>query len=221
MPVARVVITQIRDQDDANITPSSVNDGDAVVYNYAADKFILSDVSITVDTRRNILSSSPGKNKIALSSDTFELFIWNGTNWRVAPLELNTVSSAPDIGLQPPMVQNDLSGYSNEYITDKLIANCRIGSSSINSEGSFRVNNGKLQIYLNSTWNDIVLGFRFRENSNENYELEHKPIGFEWWYEVATGNSDKTAINGLPLVMGYEADMGAYPTHPQIIGRSF
>ena len=176
--------------------------------------------SLTVETRANILALTPTATGYAFSSDTNEAFLWDGSAWWVAPLELNEQPNAIDMGLLPPMVTNDRSGYTAEYITDKIIYNSLILGSAVDEEGSVRTVSGAMQVYLNGTWNHVVTGFRFREDDTGGYQLEHKPIGFTWWVEVANGNSDELGLNGLPLAQGYAVSMGAYPVHEQIVGRT-
>lgn len=170
-------------------------------------------------TRAAILASTPTLRSAALSTDTLEMFIWDGSTWYVAPLELIEQANAVDMGLQPPMVQNDRAGYSADYITDKSIFNSRVLGSDVDEEGSIRTSSGELQVYLSGEWQTAVTGFRFREDDNGGYELEHRPIGFDWWIEVLSGNSDELGLNGLPLAQQYSASMGAYPAHVQIVGR--
>lgn len=171
------------------------------------------------NTRAVILASSPTIRTVALSTDTLEMFVWNGTAWHVAPLELIEQPNAVDMGLLPSMVSNDRAGYTDNYITDKTIYNSAIGGNANTDEGSIRITDGTYQVYLNGTWNDIVTGFRFREDDDGGYELEHRPIGFDWWIEVMSGNSDELGLNGLPLAQQYQVSMGAYPVHQQIVGR--
>jgi len=170
-------------------------------------------------TRSAILASSPTIRTVALSTDTLEMFVWNGIAWHVAPLELIEQGNTVDMGLLYPMVQNDRAGYTADYITDKTIYNSAIGGNANTDEGSIRVSGGTYQVYLSGTWNDVVTGFRFREDDNGAYELEHRPIGFDWWVEVMSGNSDELGLNGLPLAQQYSVSMGAFPVHQQVVGR--
>lgn len=173
------------------------------------------------DTRANLLAMTPALPVIALASDTLEHMIWNGSGWYVAPLELIAQANAVDMGLLPPMVANDRAGYTADHVTDKVIYNSAIGGSAATTNGGVRVSSSTLQMYLNSVWNDVVTGFRFREISANNYALEHKPIGFTLWLEVDSGNSQSDlGLNGLPLVQGYQVSMGAYPVNPLIVGRT-
>ena len=173
------------------------------------------------NTRAIILASSPTVRTVALATDTLEMLVWDGLAWYVAPLELIVQPNAVDMGLLPPMVQNDRAGYSAATITDKTINNSTIGGNANTTTGSIRVSSGVLQIYLLGTWNDVVTGFRFREDSvSGQYELEHRPIGFTSWIEVMSGNSDALGLNGLPMTQGYVTSMGAYPVHGQIVGRT-
>lgn len=124
----------------------------------------------------------------------------------------------PDIGVEQT---SDKRGYGLDYVTDKLISNCTIGSNSDEVEGSIRTNSGYYQIYLNGVWNDIVINFRFREDSSGGYELEHKPVELELWYEVMSGNSDIIGIDGKPIFQQYTTNMGAYQSDLIISGGSF
>lgn len=200
-------------------TPISGDDGKAAVWDDSLQKHVYVSFSLVSDIRKNIIASTPTQRTVALSTDTLEMFVWSGSAWYVAPLELIEQPNVADMGLTPPMVANDRAGYSATYITDKTIYNSAIGGNANTDEGSIRVSSGTYQAYLNGTWNDIVLGFRFREDDNGAYELEHRPIGFDWWIEVMSGNSDELGLNGLPLAQQYSVSMGAYPVHQQIVGR--
>lgn len=174
-----------------------------------------------IDTRANILASTPSAAQVAFCSDSLEMAFWNGSAWYFHPLELNAIPNGVDMGLLPPMVQNDRSGYTATAITDKVIHHSTIGANANTVTGGIRVSSGALQIYLNGTWNDVVTGFRFRENSAGGYALEQKPVGFNLWIEVDSGNSaSDLGLNGLPLVQGYQISMGAYPAYPRIVGRT-
>lgn len=178
-------------------------------------------LTITIDTRANILASTPTGNALGFATDTNEFFVYN-TGWYVAPLELKADNGTPDIGLQWPMVNNDKSGYTAKWITNKSIFNSRILGSSIEEEGSIRTVDGELQVYLNGTWETAVTGFRFRQDDDWLYHLEWLPTGFTKWIDVATGDStDDLGLNGLPLVQNYIADIGPYPTPIRLQGRSF
>lgn len=218
--------------------PGAGDDGKAVTYDHGTGDFGYASGGVTdhgaltgladndhpqyvlvSDTRTNILASSPTVRTVALSTDTLEMFVWDGAAWYVAPLELIAQPNAIDMGLTPPMVVNDRAGYSADYITDKTIYNSAIGSNANTDEGSVRTSSGVLQAYLNGVWADVVTGFRFREDSAGYYELEHRPVGFDWWIEIMSGNSDELGLNGLPLMQQYQVSMGAYPVHEQIVGR--
>ena len=130
----------------------------------------------------------------------------------------NYNSKLPDIGKEQT---SDLRGYGTDYITDKRLSHCLIGSSDRDVEGSIRLNNGTFQIYANGVWNDIVINFRLREDSSGSYEFEHKPIGFNWWYEIMSGNSDQTGIDGRPIIQQYSSSMGAYQEDLILDGGAF
>jgi len=199
----------------ANGDAQTLDGLDSTAFALAADAF-----EPVVDTRANVLASTPANATIALCSDTLEFALWNGAAWYFAPLELTAQVNAIDMGLTTDLVANDRAGYSADYITDKSIYNSRILGSEVTKEGSIRTSSSVLQVYLSGVWKDIVTGFRFREDPNSGYyELEHKPIGFTQWIELMSGNSDDLGLNGLPMTQGYATSMGAFPVHQQIVGR--
>lgn len=173
------------------------------------------------NTRANLLASTPAGPVLAYATDTAELFIYN-SGWYVFPLEADAEVAAPDMGLQHPLVDNDKSGYTAEMITDKSIYNSRILGSAVDQAGSIRTTtSGTFQVYLNGTWNDVVINFRLREDSTGAYEFEHRPVGFSEWIEILSGNGNTLGLNGLPIVQQYTVSMGAYPVNVHIKGRSF
>ncbi|GAG13276.1 unnamed protein product [marine sediment metagenome] len=184
---------------------------------------------VDTDTKANILASTPTANALSYATDTFEFYLWDldNTEWRVAPLELQLMLSGvmdmgPGMPDLPGIIWNDRAGISENYITDKTLHNVRLLYSVLEEEGSIRTTtSGTFQVYLNSTWNDVVINFVLREDSSGDYEFEHKPVGFTLWIEIMSGNSDLLAINGLPIIQQYGASMGALPVPLQIDGRTF
>jgi len=131
----------------------------------------------------------------------------------------NYNDALPDMGKEE---KSDKRGYGLSYISDKLLAYCKIGTDADDEEGAIRATEGGVfQIYLNGIWNDIVINFRLREDSDGAYEFEHRPVGFDLWYEIMSGNSDALGIDGRPLVQQYVASMGAYQPDIIVDGGSF
>jgi hypothetical protein len=124
----------------------------------------------------------------------------------------------PDIGAKQ---DNDLRGYGDGYISNKTIAYSRLSGAAFDEEGAIRIKDNVFQAYINGDWQDVVTNFRFREDENGNFELEHKPIGFTGWIEVNSGNSDLLGLNGLPITQNYATSMGAYPVPLQLDGGTF
>ena len=114
-----------------------------------------------------------------------------------------------------------MRGYGDGYISDKTLAFVRLSEQAKEEDGAVRIKQGAFQAYINGGWQTVVSNFRFREDANGGYELEHKRVGFEWWIEVNSGNSDLLGLNGLPLVQQYKVSMGAYPVPLQLDGGTF
>lgn len=130
----------------------------------------------------------------------------------------NYDEATPDIGAKQ---DNDLRGYGDNYISNKTIAYSRISSAAFNEEGAIRIKDNIFQTYIDGAWQDVVTNFRFREDENGNFELEHKPIGFTGWIEVNSGNSNLLGLNGLPITQNYATSMGAYPVPLTLDGGTF
>jgi len=179
---------------------------------------------LIVDTKVNILAKTPAAGRMAYATDTLEFYLYDGTNWKVMPLELETETSTPDMGAYNAdgLGVSDKAGYYKEAITDKDITNSRILSSDRAEEGSIRTTTaGVFQVYLNSTWNNVVINFVLREDSSGVYELEHAPVGFDWYYEVMSGNSDNLGLDGRPIIQQYTSNMGAYQNDLVLDGGDF
>lgn len=174
--------------------------------------------TITVATKAGVLSTPPISGQLAFATDTQRFMLANGTAWLENATLMIAQAAVPNMGAE----QNESrQGYGWDYITDKTIYNSLIGGNSREEEGAIRFTDSTFQAYVDGTWNDIVLGFRFREDSTGSYELEHKPIGFTEWYEVISGNSDNLGLNGLPLTQNYVSSMGAYPRRLIVGGGTF
>ena len=159
-----------------------------------------------------------------VSQDNDGLF-WDDTNKRIKLPNIlitetfqNYNPDLTDIGVEQI---NDIRGYGVDYISKKLLSRVQVGTVADEVEGAIRNNAGTFQIYLNEIWNDIVINFRFREDDSGAYELEHKPVGFDSWIEVNSGNSNVLDLNGLPIIQQYKTSIGAYQVPLQIDGGTF
>jgi hypothetical protein len=101
------------------------------------------------------------------------------------------------------------SGYGYDYMDSKLITNSRAGGNSrMTAEGDFRLLNGVFSMVLSGVVKDFVTGLRFREDSNEDFQLEINPIGLLGWFAVMNGNSDDKGVNGVSTSQEYRTDIG-------------
>lgn len=172
-----------------------------------------------VDTKANLLGTLRASGVIAYASDTKQFGVYTGSGLDFDQIPQTAEVAAPDIG----SIQNSpRNGISASFITDKAIINSTIGYSGVASAGGLRITTtGKFQIYLNSTWNDIVFNFVLREVSANNYALEHAPVGFANYLEMMTGMSlSALGRNGLPLTNAYKTSIGAYGYPGKVGGRA-
>jgi hypothetical protein len=154
-----------------------------------------------------------------MATDVNRLYFWDGVEWHEGPIAFTATIANPDIGAEQ---DSSLQGYGPDYVDSKVLTRVKFGDAANDEAGAVRYNATDLsfQVYSAGVWNDVVIGFRFREDDDE-YELEHRPIGFDLWYEVMSGNSDILGIDGRPLIQQYSSSMGAYQRDLQIDGGTF
>lgn len=177
------------------------------------------DKEITIeDTQANILASTPDKDIIARATDTEAIFLWDLSKTQWYQYSSYFDEAGMDIGYTQ---ESNKKGYGPNYVDDKTLYNVRVGGKSSDAQGSIRVNSGVFQIYINDAWQDVVTNFRFREDPTGGYELEHKPVGFNTWIEVRSGNSDTLDPSGRPVIQEYQRSIGVYQVPVVIRGGGF
>lgn len=179
-------------------------------------------VEIVVDTLEDILQIAPDEGLLAFAttvSDTNltrvdRFYVADGSDWKETPLKLNTRSSF-DMGINPV---TPLSGYGEDYLTDKVLHTVAIGINHDPRNGSLQVNETEdpdtLEVYLRDRWNTIIYDLTTADG-----DFRHTPLSEEIY--VWSGNSVSTGLNGLPIVQQYQVSMGAYPHPVQVSGGTF
>lgn len=158
--------------------------------------------SLIIDTKRNILTSTPADPSVALSSDTNEYYAYDGTNWNEASLALS------EAGLDAGAYQSDAQGYNFDGITSKYLYNMVLRGTDREEEGSIGIdtttNPTTLRIYSNGEWRIIITNFSI----NTDNELVHFPAQRE--IDVRSGNSSQLSLSGYPVIQEYQTSAGAY-----------
>lgn len=168
---------------------------------------------VTIDTKANILSSTPTDPTVAFASDTSEYFIYDGTNWKIASIRMSTELANPDSGYTQ---DNDKQGYGDDYIYQKRMYGASLGDYTDDPiAGAIKVTHATnpplYQIYLRGRWNTL-----FYDLTMENGDFEHVPETYN--IDVRSGNSNITGLNGQPIIREYKIDAGAYPREVIIDG---
>lgn len=158
--------------------------------------------SLIIDTKRNILTSTPVSPSVALSNDTKEYYAYDGTNWNEASLALS------EVGLDAGAYQSDAQGYYFDGITSKYLYNMVLRGTDREEEGSIGIdtttNPTTLRIYSNGEWRIIITNFSI----NTDNELVHFPAQRE--IDVRSGNSSQLSLSGYPVIQEYQTSAGAY-----------
>lgn len=167
----------------------------------------------TIDTKANILASTPSSGTYAISTDTEELFFYDGTNWQIHPIKLAIELPNPDAGYTQ---DSDKRGYGDDYIYGKRLYAASLGDyTDTPIAGAIKVthttNPPLYQIYLRDRWNTL-----FYDLTMERGDFEHVPETYP--IDVRSGNSNATGLNGQPIIREYKVDAGAYPRQVIIDG---
>lgn len=178
---------------------------------------------ILFDTETGILLRTGQNNySLAMSTDTFRLFLPSGTGWFVGSEYYRQDGYLPDLGY---VQSSNRLGYGNDYITDKVLSNCVVGNYSLITGTGVTIPTGALQcggtglsIFYQGKWNPVTAGITLYETSGI---LQTVPFGYVSVINVYNGNSDLLGLNRLPLIQGYKASQGAYPIPLKIDGGSF
>lgn len=161
---------------------------------------------LVVNTKANLLASSPASITVGLASDTEELFFFDGINWHIHPIKLAVELSNPDAGYTQ---DSDKRGYGDDYIYGKRLYAASLGDYTDEPvAGAIKVthttNPPLYQIYLRGRWNTL-----FYDLTMERGDFEHVPANYP--IDVRSGNSNMTGLNGQPIIREYKVDAGAYP----------
>jgi len=171
--------------------------------------------NVVQDTKANILSSTPDVVTTGLSTDTNQIYLFDGTVRKAMPWYRQPTRGAKDIGLEQGSA---LDGYWLEYITNKRISNCSIGENSDPERWSIRVTNAAsldqdiAQFYINWWRKTALTGVNIQTDDTEN------PIDIEFTdfnpynLSLITGNSDVTDPDWVPMVQNMKMDIGIYQT---------
>ena len=170
---------------------------------------------VDVATKAEILALTPAEPEMAFATDTQELFLWDGSNWKISSLKLTTELQAPDMGYA---TDSDNQGYAALDITDKTLHNITLRGNYRPENGAIRIDTestpNRLQAYLRDKWNTYYDDFTI-----ENDDLRHSPL--EKQIYVWRGDSVEVGLNGRSMTQEYQVSMGAFPPPKVISGGTF
>ena len=190
---------------------------------------------VTLSTLDVAINTVPTSGAMVLATDTNQLLIGDGTSWRLEDAFFGTLApytAGPPAGTPRDLGVVDFSaryGYDKTYVTDKEIDNCRFGFGTLVSGlgGEVRYDTaagpaGALAVYnvASASWQTVVANLTLREQPVTQI-FEHEPLGGTSYLQVFTGDSELLGLNGIPMLQGYVASLGAYPVAQYLYGGSF
>ena len=115
----------------------------------------------------------------------------------------------------------NLIGLGEDYISDKLIFNCKISDNSLTEDGSIKFDSTEngLFIYKSGGYKQVLDSIRI--NSDERDQLEYLPDGKLIYIDVHTGDSDEKDINNNSVIQEYQINSGALQNKVVISGGTF
>lgn len=179
-----------------------------------------------VDTEENVLATStPADGEIKFGSDSKKMYVYSSSQLSWNELPISFMPESGDGNGSPGIYNQQIgtgrtfgedSGYYDRYYGGEL-AGVTIKGNSGQNTGGIRTSGTNLQFYDGTAWVDVVTGFRARESSDGTLLLEHQPTGFDFYYDIKTGNSDELALNDEPKVRNYNGMPGIYGSTRTII----
>ncbi len=227
-----IVVNDDDSTDSIDINGDTLQANEGAMYVWDGDDWVkvgtgATPVTTTFDIEATILASSPASAGLAYATDTERFFVWDGSAWYRAPFDLVSEANAADIGFKNPTINSRIGIYPKEdndigSISEYRFSHCTIGSNDRSEEGAVSVSDSVFRIYLNGSLQDVVTNFRFREDDTDNTpELETRPIGYDDWYKVHSGNSVRLSVEGTPVVQNYRASIGGNPLRVVVSGGTF
>lgn len=180
--------------------------------------------SILMDTRENIISSTPDNGTQAFAIDTQQFYIYQDSQWLELDTLVNPRNGSADMGV---VQDSSLTGYGEDYVTDKRINNCSLGSNADEKEGAIRkvfadsLNRNLFQFYASGQWQTVLTGVNIQTDRDESTpDIEFTDF-VPYFLSLITGNSDAKDFNGESIIKEMKMDMGAFSTPLTIDGGSF
>ena len=171
--------------------------------------------SITVDTKANLLVTTPAAAAIGYATDVERFYVFDGSAWYESAVVFGA-RSAVDMGVEQ---NSSTAGYGQDYITNKTLHSVALkGHPADPVNGSVRTDITQdpdtFEIYLREAWQTIIYDL-----TTDDGDFRHAPIGESIY--VWRGDSVLLGLNGRSMVSEYSVSMGAYPPPRVVNGGTF
>ena len=162
---------------------------------YYTETDISGKADFTVDTRANILGSTPVAGAVAYATDVNRFYVYDESGWHGARISYGTPSTGVDMGAFP---YEDDSGYGDVNLSNKRLHNVVLTyfdeSAMIIENGAMRFSEGFLQIYVDGSWLNVYPLTAF--------EFEDRMLWSDDWQEYD--------YYGKNIIHGNKVDMGVF-----------
>jgi len=178
-----------------------------------------------VGTEAVILASTPTVATLAYATDTLQIYIFDGTNWRVGSSYFAQRNANPNMGALQEDNSNDVG---TDYIANKRLSNIKMGShlatparGSLKGDDDTDTADYEMSIWstVSSKWRRLLAGIALR-NDTVNQALVTDDFSY-FTINLFTGDSLELDGAGTPMVQQGKISMGALQRPPLIVGGSF
>lgn len=185
---------------------------------------------LILDTESDILELTPLGKAVALATDTFKYFFFDGTNWNESSAYYAQTNDNPNIGAEQDHNVNDVG---TDFINNKKLSNVRVGGYNRDLDSGYQ-SVGALDVRYDSTtgdhemslwstltqsWRKILSGIFIRNDEEENTLISTDYPRYN--INVYTGNSIELDFEGSPMVQWGEISMGAIQPPVTLDGGQF
>ena len=216
--------TALNDKQDTLVSATNIKTINGVSI-LGAGNMSLPSYANTVGTEAVILASTPTVATLAYATDTLQIYVFDGTNWRVGSSYFAQRNANPNMGALQEDNSNDVG---TNFIANKRLSNIKMGShpatparGSLKGDDDTDTADYEMSIWstVSSKWRRLLAGIALR-NDTVNQALVTDDFSY-FTINLFTGDSLELDGAGTPMVQRGKISIGAVQRPPLIVGGSF